>query len=169
MLQRLREQIQACHESAAAAKLRADAAADPDLRAAFLDMEKRWLTLARSYAFTESLGQFTAAMSDWRRKQAPSEPLPLTDRLFWRWKQAPRERLLTDPLFDLLPVAINVCDPDGLILFTTAAPPNSGVGLQSWATLLTDFAARTACIASKVALLHTLHVLWPRRCEPAFL
>ena len=117
MLQRLSEQIQACHKSAAEARLRADAAADPVLRTTFLDMEKRWLTLAKSYAFTESLGHFTAVLSDRRRNQAPNERLPLTDRLFWRWKQAPRERLLTDPLFDLLPVAINVCDPDGLILF----------------------------------------------------
>jgi len=117
MLQRLSEQIQACHESAAEARLKADAAADPVLKIAFLDMEKRWLTLASSYAFTESLGHFTAALSDGRRKQAHSERLPLTDWLFWRWKQAPRERLLTDPLFDLLPVAIYVCDPDGLILF----------------------------------------------------
>src|SRR5215475_4572978 len=117
MLQRLSEQIQACHKSAAEARLRADAAADPVLRTTFLDMEKRWLTLAKSYAFTESLGHFTAVLSDRRRNHAANERLPLTDRLFWRWKQAPRERLLTDPLFDLLPVAINVCDPDGLILF----------------------------------------------------
>src|SRR5262245_51854989 len=106
MLQRSSEQIQACHESAAEARLKADAAADADLKAAFLEMEKRWLTLASSYAFTESLGHFTAALSDWRRKQAHGERLPLTDWLFWRWKQASRERLLTDPLFDLLPVAI---------------------------------------------------------------
>ena len=117
MLQRLSEQIQACHESAAEARLRADAAADPVLKTAFLDMEKRWLTLARSYAFTESLGHFTAALSDRRQKHAPSEHLPLIDRLFWRWKHASRERPVTDPLFDLLPVAIYVCDPDGLILF----------------------------------------------------
>src|SRR5262245_25100878 len=117
MLQRLSEQIQACRESAADARLRADAAADPVLKTAFLDMEKGLLTLASSYAFTESLGHFTAALSDGRRKQAHNERLSLTDWLFWRWKQAPRERLLTDPLFDLLPVAIYVCDPDGLILF----------------------------------------------------
>jgi hypothetical protein len=31
-------------------------------------MERRWLTLARSHGFTESLGEFTRANSEWRRK-----------------------------------------------------------------------------------------------------
>src|SRR5262245_5828033 len=60
MLQKLSEQVRSCHEQAADARRKADATADPELKAAFLDMEQRWLALARSYAFTESLGDFVA-------------------------------------------------------------------------------------------------------------
>ena len=80
MLQKLSEQA---HESDARQK--AEAAAKSASKANFLDMEKRWLALANSYASTDSIENFTAAMSD--------------------------------RLFDLLPVGIYVCDPDGLILF----------------------------------------------------
>src|SRR5215468_7820321 len=68
MLQELSKQIRACHERAIEAKRKAEAAVDPGLKADFLDMEKRWLALARSYTFTERLGDFTAAISDQRRK-----------------------------------------------------------------------------------------------------
>src|SRR5215471_12386560 len=50
MLQRLSEQVRACHENAADAKQKAEAAADPALKASFLDLEKRWLALAQNYA-----------------------------------------------------------------------------------------------------------------------
>jgi two-component system CheB/CheR fusion protein len=85
MLQKLSEQARACHEYAADARQKAEAAADSASKANFLEMEKHWLALASSYASTDSIENFTAAMSD--------------------------------RLFDLLPVAIYVCDPDGLILF----------------------------------------------------
>jgi hypothetical protein len=55
MFQKLSEQITACYERAAEARRQADMAADPELRADHLNMEKRWLALARSYQFTESL------------------------------------------------------------------------------------------------------------------
>ena len=64
MLQRLSEQITACHERAAEAKRQADTTADPELKADYLNMEKRWLLLARSYQFTESLDNFTSTVSD---------------------------------------------------------------------------------------------------------
>lgn len=64
MLQRLSEQITACYERAAEARRQADMAADPELKADYLNMEKRWLALARSYRFTESLGDFTCTLSD---------------------------------------------------------------------------------------------------------
>jgi len=67
MLQRLSEQMRNCHERAAEARRKADASADPASRDNFLHMETRWLALARSYAFTECLGDFTLAMSDRRR------------------------------------------------------------------------------------------------------
>ena len=50
MLQRLGEQIRTCHENAADAKQKAEAVADPALKASFLDLEKRWLALAQNYA-----------------------------------------------------------------------------------------------------------------------
>src|SRR5215469_17000361 len=67
MLEQLSDQIRVCYERAAEAKAKADAIDDPVLRIEFLDMEKRWLTLARSYGFTESLTDFTTANSAWRR------------------------------------------------------------------------------------------------------
>src|SRR5215471_1810256 len=60
MLQRLREQIRTCHENAADAKQKAEAVADPALKASFLDLEKRWLALAQSYAPIESVRDYPA-------------------------------------------------------------------------------------------------------------
>src|SRR5262245_7958232 len=67
MLQKLSQQLRACHEYAADARQKAEAAADPAPEASFLDMEKGWLALAHSHAFVESLGDFSAAMSVRRR------------------------------------------------------------------------------------------------------
>jgi PAS domain S-box-containing protein len=68
MLEQLSDQIRECYERAAEAKARADATNDPGLKAEFLNTESRWLTLARSYAFTESLEDFSALNSERRRK-----------------------------------------------------------------------------------------------------
>jgi PAS domain S-box-containing protein len=68
MLQKLSEKVRACHEHAADARQRAEAAVDPVLKASFRDLEKNWLFLARSYTFGESLGDVAAAMSARRRK-----------------------------------------------------------------------------------------------------
>jgi PAS domain S-box-containing protein len=68
MLEQLSDQIRECYERAAEAKARADAAIDPGLKAEFLNTESRWLTLARSYAFAESLEDFTALNSERGRK-----------------------------------------------------------------------------------------------------
>src|SRR5262249_49050771 len=100
MLQQLSQQVRQCYERAAEAKQKAGATGDRVFKADLVDMEKHWLVLARSYAFTESLGDFTAAMSDWRRKHDRTEdrtPSP-------------------GSLFDVLPVALFVCDRNGLIL-----------------------------------------------------
>jgi PAS domain S-box-containing protein len=101
MLQRLSEQLRACHEHAAEAKIKAEGAAEPSLKASFLEMEAHWLLLARTYAFTESLEDFTATASDWLPKPKRAH----TDL-----------RTLPSRLFDLLPVGLYVCDRDGLIL-----------------------------------------------------
>lgn len=57
-----------CYDLAAQARARAEASNDPALTAEYLRAEKRWLTLARSYGFSESLEDFTAVSSEWRRK-----------------------------------------------------------------------------------------------------
>ena len=63
MLERLNDQIRECHEYAADVKAKANAATDPALKAEFLVAEKRWLTLARSLEFCESLEDFTTENS----------------------------------------------------------------------------------------------------------
>ena len=63
MLERLNDQIRECHEYAADVKAKANAATDPALKAEFLAAEKRWLTLARSLGFCESLEDFTTENS----------------------------------------------------------------------------------------------------------
>jgi PAS domain S-box-containing protein len=68
MLEQLSDQIRECYERAAEAKARADAANDPGLKAEFLNAERRWLALARSYGFAESLEDFTKANSERRQK-----------------------------------------------------------------------------------------------------
>src|SRR5215470_10917158 len=55
MLQKLSELVRNCHERAAAARQRAEAAMDAAAKADFLDVEKCWLGLADHYAFAESL------------------------------------------------------------------------------------------------------------------
>jgi hypothetical protein len=54
----LSEDVRECYELAKDCALRAKAEADPQLRQDFLDMERRWLFLARSYEFTRRLGRF---------------------------------------------------------------------------------------------------------------
>jgi hypothetical protein len=54
MLEQFSHQIRLCYERAAGARERADSTNEPAIKAEFLAAEKRWLTLARSYGFTES-------------------------------------------------------------------------------------------------------------------
>ncbi len=68
MLEQLSDEIRRCYEHAADARAEADATDDPALKAELLKAERRWLTLARSYGFTERLEDFTAANSERRRK-----------------------------------------------------------------------------------------------------
>jgi PAS domain S-box-containing protein len=68
MLEQFNEQIRLFHQRAADAKERADATNDPAIKAEYLAQEKHWLTLARSYGFTESLEDFTTANSERRRE-----------------------------------------------------------------------------------------------------
>jgi PAS domain S-box-containing protein len=74
MFERLIEQVRACYERAADAKQKAEAAADPESKASFLDIEQRWLALARSYELTEDLGDSSTTSSALREAQ---------ERLWW--------------------------------------------------------------------------------------
>jgi PAS domain-containing protein len=67
MLEQFSDQVRECYDCAAEAKARADTTNDPALKAEFLEAERRWLCLARSFGFTESLQDFTTENSERRR------------------------------------------------------------------------------------------------------
>jgi hypothetical protein len=60
MLNNLSEQIRECLQHAEDCARQAAAQTCPTLKADFLDMERRWLFLARSYEFSERVGTFSA-------------------------------------------------------------------------------------------------------------
>ena len=59
MLQKLSSEIRECYEHAMEARRKADAATHPNTKQDFADMERRWLSLARSYEFAERVSRFT--------------------------------------------------------------------------------------------------------------
>jgi len=61
MLQDLGEQIRECLRHAEHCAQKARDAESPTLRNDFLDMERRWLSLARSYELVERIGDFSKA------------------------------------------------------------------------------------------------------------
>ncbi len=100
MLQQLSDQVRECLQRAADAKAQAEAAADPALKRSYLDLEDRWLFLSRSHMFAESLSEFIGQQQSPRDVRVPVDPrLPMVGQLF-----------------DLLPVAVYVCDASGLII-----------------------------------------------------
>jgi hypothetical protein len=58
MLESVSEQIRECYEHAEDCGRKA-AQTDPGLRQDFLDMERRWLALAKSYELSGRLGDFS--------------------------------------------------------------------------------------------------------------
>jgi hypothetical protein len=56
MLNNLGEHIREWHEQAVHCAQQADARTDPKVKQQFLELERLWLLLARSYDFTERLG-----------------------------------------------------------------------------------------------------------------
>jgi hypothetical protein len=58
MLQQLAKEIAECYGHARESRERAKVAHDPALKQDFLDMERRWISLAHSYQFTERLLNF---------------------------------------------------------------------------------------------------------------
>jgi two-component sensor histidine kinase len=109
MLEGLSEPVRACHERALEAKAKADETSDPVLKASYLAIERRWILLARSYGFAESLKNFTAANAAQRSKLEGRDRGSRPDRIL--------ETARASELLDLLPVAIYVCEPSGLILY----------------------------------------------------
>ena len=59
MLQKLTKEIAECYEHARKCCECAERALDPASKNDFLDQERRWLSLAHSYEFAESLSRFT--------------------------------------------------------------------------------------------------------------
>jgi DNA-binding CsgD family transcriptional regulator len=73
MLQRLSEQQRECLLHAADCNTRAQTASDSNQRQTFLDIEQRWLGLARSYEFADRVQAFL-------NKDQPAEIQGLTPR-----------------------------------------------------------------------------------------
>ena len=59
MLQKLTKEIAECYEHARKCSECAERAVDPETKNDFLDQARRWLSMAHSYEFTESLSRFT--------------------------------------------------------------------------------------------------------------
>jgi hypothetical protein len=60
MLRNLSEEIRECYRHAEDCARQAAAQTCPNLKRNFLDMERRWMSLARSYEFTEQLTDFSS-------------------------------------------------------------------------------------------------------------
>jgi hypothetical protein len=71
MLNSMSEQIRECYRHAEDCARKAAAQADPMLKRDFLDLERRWLVLARSYEFTERLTDFS---DETKRKEDKLHP-----------------------------------------------------------------------------------------------
>ena len=67
MLQNLSKEIRECYLRAEECKRSADAAMTPAAGTDFIDMERRWLSLAHSYELAERLSSFTEPFR--KRKQ----------------------------------------------------------------------------------------------------
>jgi len=59
MLLKLSVEIRECYRHAEEARQRAEATAHLPTKAEYQEMERRWLSLARSYEFSERLASFT--------------------------------------------------------------------------------------------------------------
>ena len=73
MLNSLSQQIRDCLQHAEQCAQRAKIECDQSIARDFLDMERRWLSLARSFAFSESLEVFSKHNKT--RQQAAAEIL----------------------------------------------------------------------------------------------
>jgi hypothetical protein len=74
MLNNLSEQIRECLQHAEDCARKAAAQTDPKLKEDFLDMERRWLFLARSYEFTERISDFSAETKRQAKHHCSTKP-----------------------------------------------------------------------------------------------
>ncbi len=72
MLESLSEQIRDCYAHAEDCARKAVAQTDPRLKQDFLDMERRWLALAKSYELSQRLGDFSKEANR-KRREPPIE------------------------------------------------------------------------------------------------
>jgi hypothetical protein len=72
MLLTLDSEIRECHRHAAECSCSADQSRDSLTKQDFLDMQKRWLCLARSYEFAEQLSNFSKPFGS-RQRQNPQK------------------------------------------------------------------------------------------------
>jgi hypothetical protein len=74
MLQNLSEEIRECLRHAEECKRMSRTALSASAILEYLDMERRWLALARSYEFTERLSRFneTVRKRDWPKRPRTS-------------------------------------------------------------------------------------------------
>jgi hypothetical protein len=70
MLQKLSEEIQECYRHADECRQRAEKAFTEKGRQEFIDMERRWLSLADSYEFAERLSNYVEPFRDRNRKRS---------------------------------------------------------------------------------------------------
>ena len=68
MLQSLSDDVRDCYRHAMDCAEKARDAATPQLRADFLRLERAWLSLARSYEFTERLSAFNLELPATRER-----------------------------------------------------------------------------------------------------
>jgi hypothetical protein len=71
MLQKLSEDIQDCYSHADGCRQRAEKAFTEKARQEFIDMERRWLSLAHSYEFAEELSNYVEPFRN-RNRERPS-------------------------------------------------------------------------------------------------
>ena len=73
MFRKVRENIAACHARASDCRAKAADAENEAARQAYLDMEKRWLKLVRSYELTDRSVHF---INEVERRRRAVESLP---------------------------------------------------------------------------------------------
>jgi hypothetical protein len=74
MLQNLSEQVRECLRRAEECAQQAKHQCDPKLAGDYLDLERRWLKLARSYQLGEQLESFTSHIKNQRPREILDRP-----------------------------------------------------------------------------------------------